>query len=262
MSSFRTLEVSMLRKNCGLFCLLLLWPFALGAEPLSLLRPSGQGWDLERQPLIATAPQPLVNASLGGATAMGPSLFAGRAEGSFFEPLPPRPEARAKIRTLSRAPADIALIRAMIGRAESPRDGYDAVQHGAKRKPGKKPSQMSLGEIFKWIEDTPGQPHAIGYYQFIPSTLGRLVNELDLGPEVIFTPAVQDQLANILLADAGIYELRAGQITRHQFMNNLAKIWAGLPTSSGKSHYHGYVGNKATVSWAEFDREMAKAFPS
>lgn len=163
---------------------------------------------------------------------------------------------------MAQLPVDIALVRAMIGRAESPRNGYDAVQHGAKQKPRKPPTQMSLGEIFAWIDATPGQPHAIGFYQFIPSTLARLVTELDLGPEVIFTPAVQDDLANILLADAGIFELRAGQITRHQFMNNLAKIWAGLPTSSGKSHYHGYAGNKATVTWAEFDREMARAFPS
>ncbi|WP_417253447.1 hypothetical protein [Celeribacter sp.] len=253
----------MLRRILLLWIAVLLWPVGLWAEaPLSLLRPSGQGWDLERQPLVISLPQPLVGKASTAGAVFGPSLFAGRAEGSFFEPLPPRPEARAKIRRMAQAPVDIALVRAMIGRAESPRDGYDAVQHGAKRKPRKPPTQMSLGEIFAWIDVTPGQPHAIGFYQFIPSTLARLVTELDLGPEVIFTPAVQDRLANILLADAGIFELRAGQITRHQFMNNLAKIWAGLPTSSGKSHYHGYAGNKATVTWAEFDRAMARAFPS
>ncbi|PTQ74826.1 hypothetical protein [Celeribacter persicus] len=250
----------MSRKNCVLLVIALLWPFLLAAEPVSLLRPSGQAWDLERQPLVVNLPQPLAT-SLSGAESPGPSLFVGRAEGSFFEQLPPRPEARARIRRLSNAPLDILRLRALIGRAESPRDGYDAVQHGAKRKPVKKPTQMTLGEIFAWIDATPGQPHAIGYYQFIPSTLASLVTELDLGPEVIFTPAVQDRLADVLLADAGVYELRAGAITRHSFMNNLAKIWAGLPTASGKSHYHGYAGNKATISWAEFERAMAEAFP-
>lgn len=250
----------MSRKTCVLLVIILLWPHTLLAEPVSLLRPSGQAWDLERQPLVASLPQPL-STPLSGAESFGPSLFAGRAEGSFFEPLPPRPDDRARIRGVMHASADILRIRALIGRAESPRDGYDAVQHGATRRPAKKPTQMTLGEIFAWIDATPGQPHAIGYYQFIPSTLASLVTELDLGPEVIFTPAVQDRLADILLADAGIYELRAGEITRQRFMNNLARIWAGLPTTSGKSHYHGYAGNKATISWAEFDRAMAEVFP-
>jgi hypothetical protein len=50
-------------------------------------------------------------------------------------------------------------------------------------------------------------------------------------------------------------------MNRHQYMNNLAQIWAGLPTSSGKSHYHGFAGNRATMTWARFDAEMAKIFP-
>ena len=41
-------------------------------------------------------------------------------------------------------------------------------------------------------------------------------------------------------------------------MDSLAKIWAGLPTSSGRSHYDGYAGNAATMSWAQFDDEMAR----
>ncbi len=44
-------------------------------------------------------------------------------------------------------------------------------------------------------------------------------------------------------------------------MNNLAEIWAGLPTTNGKSHYDGYAGNRATMSWAQFDAAMAQIFP-
>jgi hypothetical protein len=44
-------------------------------------------------------------------------------------------------------------------------------------------------------------------------------------------------------------------------MNNMAKIWAGLPTSNGKSHYDGYAGNKAMVTWARFDAVMARISP-
>ena len=40
---------------------------------------------------------------------------------------------------------------------------------------------MTLDEIFAWIAATPGQPHAIGRYQFIPDTLRMLVNRLVIG---------------------------------------------------------------------------------
>lgn len=49
-------------------------------------------------------------------------------------------------------------------------------------------------------------------------------------------------------------------MTRRAFMNNLAKIWAGLPNDTGKSHYAGYAGNKASISWASFDAQMAQVF--
>lgn len=254
-----------MRKNCvsGIVICFLAGP--LWAEPVSLL--SGADMSARRAPLVSAPPTPLVPAMIGvpRESQVGPSLFAGRASGGFFEPVAPRPPKRlsqtAARRMGTTAPSYVQAVRAVIGRAESAGAGYDAVQHGANRPPHKPPSQMTLGEIFAWIEATPGQPHAIGYYQFIPNTLARLVTLLDLGPEVVFTPEVQDRLADILLVEAGLYEVRHGQMTRHAFMGNLAKIWAGLPTKSGKSHYHGYAGNKATVSWAEFDRALAQVFP-
>ena len=64
----------------------------------------------------------------------------------------------------------------------------------------------------------------------------------------------------MLLAEAGLGEVTAGRMGRHAFMNNLAKIWAGLPNSTGRSHYHGYAGN-ASITRADFDAEMAAIFP-
>jgi len=156
--------------------------------------------------------------------------------------------------------AGILGLRHIIGQAESRRDGYDAVQHGARIRPGKRPTQMTIGEIYAWIAATPGQPHAIGRFQFIPSTLRRVVNEVGFDSNTVFSPRVQDQLADVLLAEAGIHRFDRGLIGRHQFMNNLAKIWAGLPTSNGKSHYDGYAGNKASMTWADFDAQMRRAF--
>lgn len=120
---------------------------------------------------------------------------------------------------------------------------------------------MTLAEVFKWIDATPGQPHAIGRYQFVPKTLRRVVAKTGIKASQRFSPKVQDQLADVLLAEAGLHRFRSGKLTRKAFMNNLAKIWAGLPNSSGKSHYHGYAGNKATVSWARFDAVMARISP-
>lgn len=154
-----------------------------------------------------------------------------------------------------------AYLKHLIGWAEAGRKGYDAVQLGARRKPGKPPTHMTIGEIYQWIRETPGQPHAIGRYQFIPPTLKRLVREAGLTPGTVFSSQVQDLLADILLEDAGYGAFLAGRIGRHRFMENLAGIWAGFPTSTGRSYYHGHAGNRAVITWHEFDAHMRKIFP-
>ncbi len=153
-----------------------------------------------------------------------------------------------------------ANLKHLIGWAEAGKAGYDAIQHGALIRPANRPTQMTIGEIYQWIAATPGQPHAIGRYQFIPSTLKNLVHELGLGRNTVFTSDVQDQLADILLEDAGFIAFQNGRIGRHQFMENLARIWAGFPTSTGRSYYHGHAGNRAVITWNEFDTHMKKIF--
>ncbi|KIN62542.1 hypothetical protein Z946_1402 [Sulfitobacter noctilucicola] len=185
----------------------------------------------------------------------------GRAEGGMFSE-----RVRAEPAVLGRMPSvrqgtDVMAIRAIIEEAESRRDGYNAVQFGARIKPPKRPTEMTLEEIYQWIADTPGQPHAIGRYQFIPSTLKRVVRKVGISLKEQFDADVQDQLADVLLAEAGLKRFRKGELGRKAFMNNLAKIWAGLPNSSGKSHYHGVAGNKASVTWARFDAVIAQIEP-
>ncbi|MGX9355284.1 hypothetical protein ACS3SW_09020 [Roseobacteraceae bacterium S113] len=120
---------------------------------------------------------------------------------------------------------------------------------------------MSVAEIYQWIEQTPGQNHAIGRYQFIPKTLRALVKRAGVETSAQFSPELQDQLAMHLLEDAGLSRFLAGDISQTQFMNGLARIWAGLPNSSGKSHYHGFAGNKAVITWATFREAMDRYFP-
>ncbi len=205
-----------------------------------------------RAPLIALQP-----ADGTAARGLG-SLFAGQQGTSFFAPLPQR-------KSVALGPVhggpQIAQLLHLIAQAEAGPGGYDAVQHGAAVQPPKRPTQMTLAEINAWIDRTPGQPHAIGRYQFIPATLRRLVKRLRLPPHTVFSPQVQDRLADLLLDEAGLLSFRGGEIGRHRFMKNLAKIWAGLPTATGQSYYHGVAGNRATMTWAYFEAEMARIFP-
>lgn len=196
------------------------------------------------------------------AAAAVPSLFSGAENNrSFFAPLPERAmPGRAVPPLAGTTPA--ARLLSLIAEAEAGRMGYDAVQYGARIRPAKLPTRMTLGEIYTWIEATPGQPHAIGRYQFIPATLRRVARLKGYGPEVRFSPGVQDQLAMVLLEDAGLSRFRAGTIPRRTFMRNLAKIWAGLPLPNGKSYYEGYAGNKASMSWVRFEAGMARIWPA
>ncbi len=192
-----------------------------------------------------------------------PALFIGRDHRGLFSDRPAHQPAfaDADAGVAALRGSDVQVIRALIEEAESRRDGYDAVQFGARIKPPKAPTRMTLGEIYAWIKATPGQPHAIGRYQFVPDTLRRVAKRAGVAPSARFSAAVQDRLADVLLAEAGLHRFRSGALSRGAFMNNLAKIWAGLPNDTGKSHYHGYAGNKATISRARFDAVMARIAP-
>ena len=191
----------------------------------------------------------------------GASLFIGPQSGFFMpSPAPDRPV--PELAPLAADASQTDRILHVIASAEASKSGYDSVQHGARIKPSKPPTKMTLAEIYDWIRSTPGQPHAIGRYQFIPPTLRRLAALAGYGPSTRFSPRVQDHLATLLLHEAGLRETRSGQLSRRDFMNNLAKIWAGLPNSSGRSHYHGYAGNRASITWERFEREMTRIFPS
>jgi len=148
----------------------------------------------------------------------------------------------------------------LIGRAEAPA-GYDAVQHSATILPPKPASQMTLGEIAGWIRATPNQHHAIGRYQVIPKTLGRVSEALGMTAATPYDRRAQDKIGRYLIMEAGYKDFRAGSITLSHFMDRLAKVWAGLPLANGRSAYHGYAGNRATLTRKDYDVAMASIFP-
>ncbi|WP_338549069.1 hypothetical protein [Roseovarius phycicola] len=222
-------------------CLMCVW-LVLGFPAAADM--SAGGLFHARQPLIDTN-QP-VRALVASA-----SLFVGDADGGLFAALPGRLDA-----PLRQGGTKAAMLRDLIASAEAGHAGYNAVQHGARKKPAKRPTDMTLQEIYTWIKATPGQPHAIGRYQFIPATLRHSAARLGLAPDTRFSPNVQDTLADLLLGDAGFLKVQKGDISPKEFMHNLAKIWAGLPTASGQSYYHGVAGNKAVLSWETYANQV------
>ncbi|MEP3346676.1 MAG: hypothetical protein ABJN34_16610 [Litoreibacter sp.] len=161
---------------------------------------------------------------------------------------------------VSRDATSVVQLKSLIALAEAGSKQYDAVHVSASKRTPKRPTQMTLAEIDRWTRATPGQPHAIGRYQFIPSTLRSLTRRAGFSKNAVFSPQVQDRLADLLLIDAGINRFAVGQVSRAQFMDNLALIWAGLPKRDGKSAYHNYAGNRATITRSFFDREMKRIF--
>jgi muramidase (phage lysozyme) len=88
---------------------------------------------------------------------------------------------------------------------------------------------------------------AIGAYQFLQKTLKGLQSQLGLKGDDLFTKDLQDRLALTLLNRRGFGEFSEGRMGKKEFVNSLAMEWAGLPNTTGKSHYDGDGLNKATV---------------
>jgi muramidase (phage lysozyme) len=88
---------------------------------------------------------------------------------------------------------------------------------------------------------------AIGAYQFLQKTLKGLQSQLGLKGDDLFTKDLQDRLALTLLNRRGFGEYSEGRMGKKEFVNSLAMEWAGLPNTTGKSHYDGDGLNKATV---------------
>lgn len=227
---------------------LALAPAASLAEPGIADRFAGRFAD--RGPMFGAGDAPLVARRAGPPAPRG-SLFAARGAGALIGGRPGQDLLGRSAAGGAGAPMR-ARLRDLIARAEAGPAGYDAVQGGAHRPPPRRPTRMTLREIFDWIDATPGQHHAIGRYQIIPATLRRMVARAGLAPGTRFSPAVQDRLADLLLADAGLDAVRRGGITHAAFLLNLAKVWAGLPTPSGRSYYHGVAGNRAVLSYDSY----------
>lgn len=80
---------------------------------------------------------------------------------------------------------------------------------------------------------------AIGRYQIVRTTLRTIRKTLDLPASALFDAAMQDRCACYLLGLRGIDKYLASRLSEDTLINNLAREWASLPTTSGKGTYAG-----------------------
>jgi muramidase (phage lysozyme) len=65
-----------------------------------------------------------------------------------------------------------------------------------------------------------------------------------------FDPDTQDKIAIYhLRADHGLDSWLAGRMSNEEFLNRLARTWAGLPSieRGGRSYHHGTLDNRAGI---------------
>jgi len=151
------------------------------------------------------------------------------------------------------AAANLAAVRELIGRAESKGD-YNVMVGGKKADL----TNMTLEQILdlqKTMTRKNGfESTALGKYQITNDTLRDLIRKTGSDPKTTkFDEAMQDRLADELIVYRGHYnKYAAGAISKDKFLNNLSKIWAGLPKdASGKSYYDKVGSNKATVGYED-----------
>ena len=145
-----------------------------------------------------------------------------------------------------------------VGQHESKGD-YNALVYGKKGSDvptSADLTDMTLNQVLNYQTHMIGAGHAstaVGKYQFIKATLKGLIRQSGLDPETTkFDAATQDRFATMLLQEAGLDKYNKGAISPEQFGEGVAKIWASIPLSSGKSAYEGIAGNKAGASYSNF----------
>lgn len=177
------------------------------------------------------------------------------------EGAPPAPKAKesggwlrdllglSKPTTATTTPGSIGSIRELIAQAESKGD-YNVLWGGKTANL----TQMTISEVLGLQEQmiqSGAKSTAAGKYQFIRGTLSGLVSKLRLDPQTTkFDQSTQDALADASIRARGYDDYVSGKLTKEEFLRNLSKEWAGLPSDvSGKSYHAGDGLNKANVDW-------------
>jgi muramidase (phage lysozyme) len=148
-------------------------------------------------------------------------------------------------------PGSARSLLGLIGQHESGQN-YNAV-YGHSKGNGVDFTNMTVNEVLAWqrqyVNDGSASS-AVGRYQIIQKTLRGLRDEMGLSGDEKFDQSMQDRMAMRLLERRGLESYRNGRITEAQFMDNVAKEWASMPTRTGRGHYDGDGLNAVGVSTA------------
>lgn len=119
-------------------------------------------------------------------------------------------------------------------------------------------TSMTVGEVMDWQQKYVEAGHAsnaVGRYQFMGTTLRRLVGQMHINTQTRFDEKLQDHLAIKLIEQRGAFSYVQEKLTPEQFASNLSQEWAALPRAIGpnatQSYYAGDGLNASRVSVGE-----------
>ena len=99
---------------------------------------------------------------------------------------------------------------------------------------------------------------AVGKYQIIKGTLQGLIKNGDLAPGDIFNSGTQDRAAIALLKEKGMDSYVSGKMSKDEFADRVARVWASMPLAGGKGAYDGVGSNRAIGSREDFMAAFAR----
>jgi hypothetical protein len=99
---------------------------------------------------------------------------------------------------------------------------------------------------------------AVGKYQIIKGTLQGLIKNGDLAPGDIFNSSTQDRAAIALLKEKGMDSYVSGKMSKDEFADRVARVWASMPLAGGKGAYDGVGSNRAIGSREDFMAAFAR----
>lgn len=144
-----------------------------------------------------------------------------------------------------------------ISRTEGSYGAYNRGKAGDTSVPQIDITKLTIGQIMQM--QASGKMFAVGKYQMIPATLKEAINNKKIGLKEsdVFSPQNQEKLFMYLLYKRpslmSYIEGKSDDIDAA--VNDLAKEFASLPTTSGKGYYDGdKAGNKASGGTERVDK--------
>jgi hypothetical protein len=122
--------------------------------------------------------------------------------------------------------------------------GYYDMMFGGKRKAEILKMTIADANKFQVAWGNQAGSSAMGRYQIMGDNTIPYARKAGLDPKTdLFSPENQDKMGIVFLQEKGLGQWLAGKLDDKQFLEGLARVWAGLPApSKGGNSYYGGVG--------------------